>query len=219
MSRQYDYIFWDLDGTIMDTFEGISAGLQYALAFFGIRETDESIIRTFIGPPLRDSIPQRYALDRYQTEVAVEKYREFYEDGGMFLCRPYPGVVKVLEKLKKQGYRQIVTSSKPEVMCRKILEKFKLTDFFDAIVGASLDGKIDTKQEVLEEAFRRMSLNDRSRVVLIGDTKYDAQGARLAGIACIGITYGFGSRQDFCEYEPAAVFDSIEEAEGYINKN
>lgn len=218
MSRKYNCIFWDLDGTIMNTFEGISAGLEYALAFFGIRETDESVIRTFIGPPLRDAIPARYPLNIYQTEVAVEKYREFYEAGGMFLSRPYPGVTEVLEKFKRLGYKQIVTSSKPEVMCKKILEKFELTGYFDAIVGASLDGRIDSKQEVLEEAFRRMSLKNRSRVILIGDTKYDAQGAKTAGISCVGVTYGFGTRKELQEYDPEAVFDTIEEVQRYINE-
>ena len=217
MKKSYQYIFWDLDGTIMDTYEGISKGMQYALAYFGIREEDENVLRTFIGPPLRQSIPEKYPLNARQTEVAVDKYREFYHDGGMFLCRPYPGVEAVLRNMARKDVIQAVTSSKPEVMCRKILKHFGLEDCFDEIVGASLDGKIDTKEAVLEEAVRRLKLTDLSRAVLIGDTKYDVQGAKALGIDCIGITYGFGTRRELETYGADVIFDTIEETERYLN--
>ena len=216
MKKTYQYIFWDLDGTVMDTYEGIAKGMQYALAYFGIHENDEQVLRTFIGPPLRQSIPARYPLNARQTEVAVDKYREFYHDGGMFLCRPYPGVEAVLRSLAKKDVIQAVTSSKPEVMCRKILKHFGLDDCFQEIVGASLDGRIDTKQAVLEEAVKRLEVADMSGAVLIGDTKYDAEGAKALGIDCIGITYGFGTREELEAYHADVIFDTIEETERYL---
>lgn len=217
MRKDYKYIFWDLDGTIMDTYEGIAKGMQYALAYFGIHEEDERVLRTFIGPPLRQSIPERYSLNTRQTEVAVDKYREFYHDGGMLLCRPYPGVEAVLRSMAEKDVIQSVTSSKPEVMCRVILKHFGLDDCFHEIVGASLDGKIDTKQAVLEEAVRRLKIQDLSQAVLIGDTKYDAEGAKALGIDCIGITYGFGTRRELEEYGADVIFDTIEQTEQYLN--
>ena len=211
MKTSYEYIFWDLDGTVLNTYEGIYRGLTYALGFFGIQEKDASVIRRFIGPPLRDMLPEVYGFDSVQTEVCIEKYREFYLDGGMFLSEPYPGIPALLDQFRQAGALQAVTSSKPELMCKKILANLQLDQKFDLIVGASLDGKKDTKADVLEDALKRMAVTDRSKVVLIGDTKYDAEGAQAAGVDCIGITWGFGSRGEMLPFAPVAVFDSAQE--------
>lgn len=219
MKKDYKYIFWDFDGTIMNTYPGIIASLTYAMRFFGMEETREEVLRTFIGPPLRERIPAVFDVNELQTEVAVEKYREHYEAGGMFLCSPFPGVLDVVDAFRKAGYVQVITTSKPESMCLRILSQKGLTEAFDVIVGASLDGKIDTKQEVLEEAFRRLTDADKKEVVLIGDTKYDAIGAWQMGIDCIGITYGFGSREELEENQAIAVFDTIEEVQSYLTKS
>ncbi len=218
MKHGYKYIFWDFDGTIMDTYPGIVESLKYAMDFFGQPELDEPTYRTFIGPPLRDRIPAVYPLSELQTEVAVEKYREHYMDGGgMLNCRPFSGVLEAVEAFRKAGYMQVITTSKPEPMVTGILKRQHLEHLFDHVIGASLDGKIDTKQEVLEEAFRKLGVTDRNEVILIGDTKYDAVGARDAGIGCIGITYGFGSRQELEENAAEPVFDSIEEVVAYLS--
>lgn len=217
MKHGYKYIFWDFDGTIMDTYPGIVESLKYAMDFFGMPELDEPTYRTFIGPPLRDRIPAVYPLDELQTEVAVEKYREHYmEGGGMLNCRPFPGVLKAVEVFQQAGYMQVITTSKPEPMVMGILENQHLDKLFDHVVGASLDGRIDTKQEVLKEAFHRLGEAIKNEVILIGDTKYDAIGAREAGIDCIGITYGFGSRQELEENAAKPVFDSIDDVIKYL---
>lgn len=218
MKKDYKYIFWDFDGTIMNTYPGIIASLTYAMRFLGMEEKREEVLRTFIGPPLRERIPEVFNVNELQTEVAVEKYREHYEAGGMFMCSPFPGVLDVVETFRKAGYIQVITTSKPEPMCRSILAQKGLTEAFDVIVGASLDGKIDTKREVLEEAFHRLTDAERGEVVLIGDTKYDAIGAREMEIDCIGITYGFGSREELEENQAMAVFDTIEEVQSYLAK-
>lgn len=218
MRTLYEYIFWDLDGTLLNTYEGIFGGLTYALGFFGIRENDVSVIRRFIGPPLREILPEEYGFSPEQTEVCVDKYREFYLDGGMFLSEPYPDVPALLDVFHQAGAMQAVTSSKPEIMCKKILARRKLDYKFDLIAGASLDGKRDTKAEVLEDAMVRLSISDRSRVVLIGDTKYDAEGAREVGIDCIGTTWGFGSREEMLPFAPLAVVDTPEEVKAILLK-
>lgn len=218
MRKNYRYIFWDFDGTIMNTYEGIARSLSYAFRFFGIPQQSEAELRTFIGPPLRESIPAHFPLDAVQTEVAVEKYRECYDDGGMFLCTPYPGVRELLSECRKNGYLQVITSSKPEVMCRAILKHFHMTEDFDEIVGASLDGRIDSKQQVLEEAFSRLGITDRSEALLIGDTRYDAQGARRCGISCAGVSWGFGTEQELKANGAITVFDTAQSAGRFLNE-
>lgn len=110
-----------------------------------------------------------------------------------------------------------VASSKPEGNCVEILKHHGVADYFDYIVGASLGPERREKVLVLEEAFRRMNVTDRSEIVLVGDTKYDAEGAHKAGVDCVGVTYGFGTREELTAAGAVAVFDTPQEVEEYLN--
>lgn len=210
--RKYDYIFWDLDGTIADTFEGVSNCVRYAVEGYGIEIAREDM-RKFIGPPLRYSFPKYCGLTAEQTEEAIRRYRERYVPVGVYECEMFPGVREVIEKFRCAGFIQVLTSSKPEEQCKNVLEKFGILELFDEIVGARPDGKIDSKIQVLNEAFRRMKERkpdfDRAKVVLIGDTRYDAEGACQAGIDCLGVTYGFGTAQELLENGALAVYPDL----------
>lgn len=218
--KNYRYIFWDLDGTLMDTYEGVSRCVQYALEFYGIHIEEKETLRRFIGPPLRESFPKLAGLPQEYVEDAVARYRERYYPVGIFECAPFPGVEDVLEVFQKAGKVQVVSSSKPEVMCRKILDKFHMTGWFAQIVGASEDGRIDTKAQVLREAFRRLRAQDPSfspeDAVLIGDTRFDAEGAAQAGMDCIGVSYGFGTGEELLEHGAVLVCGSPEELKNFL---
>ena len=214
---RYQYIFWDFDGTLVDTFPGVAESLRYALGCFGIEEKDQSVFRRFIGPPFRESLPAAYGFSREQTEEVIARYREYYDgEGAMYHCSLFPGVKEAIDRFRENGFRQYIASSKPQTMCVSILQEKQIIDSFDGVFGASLDGRIDTKQDVLFEAIRVLGNPDRGSIVLIGDTKYDADGARDAGIACIGVTYGFGTREELEKHGADPVFDSIEEAGDYL---
>ena len=211
MSR-YKYIFWDLDGTIANTYEGISKCIRYALEPFGVQVKEEDMLK-FIGPPLRCSFPEYCGLDRAQTEAAVARYRERYMPIGVYECEMFPGVKEAIERFCQAGCVQILTSSKPEPQCLEILKKFGILKYFDEVVGASLDGKIDTKDQVLTEALRRLAAKDKDlqkdQVVLIGDTRYDAQGAVRIGIDCVGISYGFGTGEELLADGAVCVYPDL----------
>jgi phosphoglycolate phosphatase len=193
--------------------------VQYALREqLGILEPDLESLRCFIGPPLALMFDQKYHIDPKDIEPAVAKYREYYDDTGMYQCSLYPGVVDTLEHLKAKGHTIALASSKPEPSCIGILEYLGIVDYFDYIVGASLGPERREKVLVLREAFARMQVDDLSDIVLIGDTKYDAQGAVKAGIDCIGITYGFGTREELVEAGAVAVFDTLAEVEEYLDE-
>ena len=218
--KNYRFIFWDLDGTLMDTYEGVSKSVQYALDFYGIHIEGEENLRKFIGPPLRESFPGIAGLPEQYVEEAVARYRERYNPVGIFECKPFPGVEKVLADFRKAGKIQVVSSSKPEGMCRRILDKYNMSGWFEEIVGASEDGRIDTKAEVLQEAFRRLERKDPAflpeNTVLIGDTRFDAEGAERMGIDCIGVSYGFGTEKELLEHGVLAVADKPEELEKFL---
>ncbi len=140
------------------------------------------------------------------------RYRERYIPIGVYECELFEGVRETIQAFKEAGYIQVITSSKPEAQCRQVLEKFDLLTELDEVVGASHDGRIDTKIEVLQEAFRRMKAQyadfSKEQTVLIGDTHYDADGAKEGGIDCIGVGYGFGGAEEMWNAGAVAVYEN-----------
>ena len=211
-------ILFDLDGTIINSEEGVTKCVQYALKSFGIEENDLTELKCFIGPPLETMFREKYGMTKEKAWEGVQKYRERFNVIGIFECELYDGIAEAIRKLKEKGYVIALASSKPETSCRRILEYFSLTEYFDMIVGSTLDGSISTKQEVLEELGRRMAhLNiPKEEMCLIGDTKYDVMGAKEFGIRCIGVSYGFGTREELQEAGAECICDTVEEVCAYI---
>lgn len=210
-----------MDGTIINSEEGITKCVQYALRAYGIDEPDRKKLLCFIGPPLDPVFREKYGMTEEEAWQAVERYRERFDVKGIFECCLYDGVRDAIVRLKEKGYVLALASSKPETACRRILEHFSLTPYFDEVVGSTLDGRISTKEEVLEELGRRMAdcQIGRDEMCLIGDTKYDAAGAKAFGIRCIGVSYGFGTREELLDAGAEAVFDQMEEVERYIEND
>lgn len=127
-------ILFDLDGTLIDSSEGIIKCVLYTLDFYGIKEPDTAKLYRFIGPPLSESFERYYGFSHEKAYEAVQKYRERYNTTGIFECKLYPGVEKCIRTLKEQGYRIGMASSKPEVSCKRILEHFGILPLFDDVV-------------------------------------------------------------------------------------
>lgn len=211
-------ILFDLDGTITDSFEGITKCVQYALKHKGIEVENLDNLRSYIGPPLKYSFQKNYDFDDETTSYLIEKYRERFDKVGIFENRLYDGVEECLKDLKEKGYPLALASSKPEEACKKILEKHGLDGYFDEIVGATLDERISTKQEVLQEVFRRMKVENPRECLLIGDTIFDVEGAKEAGMECIGVSYGFGDKKEMEQAGALVVCDNLKEVEKYIEQ-
>lgn len=211
-------ILFDLDGTVIDSEEGVTKCVQYALQHFGIDEPDLRKLRVFIGPPLRGQFMKVYELTAEQAEEAVVKYRERYSVTGMYECRLYPHVEETLQNLKEKGYLLALASSKNESACVDILKHLEIDHYFDLIGGATDDGKISQKADVLHMVMERLGLLDVKDYVLIGDTRFDAAGAKAVGMDCIGVTYGFGTEEELREAEVVCVCRDLEEVEAYLEK-
>ncbi len=211
----YDYVLFDLDGTISDSSEGITKGIQIALKHMGIEEERENLSK-FIGPPLKYSFTTFYDFNEEQCDIAVKKYREYYGKIGLFENRAYDGIGDLLKKIKERGKKIAVATSKPEKFSVQILEKFGLLEYFDIISGASMDGVRADKYEVIIEALNRFGDPDRSRVVLVGDTRFDVEGASKAGIDCIGVLYGFGTRESLEKAGVKYIAESMEDILNYL---
>lgn len=211
---RYQAILFDLDGTLTASGEGITKSVQYALKKMGKDEmgSDLKALEVFVGPPLLKQFMDYCHFTREEAKQAVVYYRERYTVTGIFENVPYPGIPELLEKLRKKGYKLGVASSKPDSMVKIVLEHFHLSDYFHVIRGSDIEKPGMTKAEVIEEALRGLGCEEnRDQAVIVGDRFYDVEGAKQAGISCIGVTYGYGSRQELEEAGAEAVVDTAEE--------
>lgn len=210
MNRNYQYILFDLDGTLTDPKVGITKSVQYALAKLGIDEPDCDNLVKFIGPPLAHSFMEYYGFDEAKAKL-VEKYREYYAVTGIFENEVYPGIKTMLESLRKAGKTIGLATSKPTVFAERILEHFGLVKFFDAVVGSNLDGSRVRKSEVIEFTLHGMQVGERAQAVMIGDREHDIIGAREAGIDSMAVTFGYGSRKELLAAKPTWMAESPDE--------
>lgn len=206
----FDYILFDLDGTVTDPFEGITKCVIYALDSFGIKVKDPKELTSFIGPPLFEQFKKFCGFDDEQAERAVNKYRERYKEIGWKECALTEGTRELLAELKKMGKTVALATSKPEPFAARILEYFDIAKYFDLIGGAEINhsGR-NSKEAVIEYVINSLGIKDRSKAVIIGDTLYDADGAKACGIECIGVLCGYGTREELLSHGAMAAAENM----------
>lgn len=205
---KYKYILFDLDGTVSESAEGIRKSLEYAINTLGAKMPDLDDYTLYIGPPLIDTFIRLVGLDPETAERGAELYREYYNEKGKFLNRAYDGIEEVLVALKADGAKTALCTSKFEGFAVEIIDILGLADCFDAVCGSNLDGSRKDKKDMIPYAVRALGgsmENDRQSVVMLGDTWFDAKGARLCGVDFIGVKYGYGAVEPM-EREGAVAF-------------
>ena len=202
-------LLFDLDGTLTDPKEGICRSVQYALHAFGIEESDIDKLEPFIGPPLMDSFMEFYGMSKERAAEAIDKYRERFSVTGWSENIVYEGVPHMLKSLRDAGYVLAVASSKPTVFVERILTHFGLRDAFSVVVGSELDGRRTGKDEVIGEALRQLFAEQGDEdLLMIGDRKFDVEGAHALGIRCVGVTYGYAQPGELTEAQADFLADS-----------
>lgn len=214
----YQYIFFDLDGTLTDPREGITKSVQHALSRMGIVEEDLTKLEPFIGPPLIECFSEYYGFNLEECRACVEYYREYFSDRGWQENLLFEGVKELLTRLRAHGKVVAVASSKPEYFVRKILKHFEIEELFDEICGATMDEKRTKKHEVLEELLQRLQLDEskRDKILMVGDRRHDAEGAAVFGIACLGLSMGFAAEGELEKAGVVAVVDSMKEIGDFV---
>ena len=194
--KNYQYILFDLDGTLTEPKVGITKSVAYALEYFGIHVEDLDTLCKFIGPPLKDSFIEFYGFDDEKAEKAVEKYREYFSPKGVYENEVYAGIKTLLKNLKESGKKVVLATSKPINFAELILKHFGLYQYFDCVVGSELDGRRVKKGEVIEYTLEQAGITEKSQVVMVGDRKHDIIGAKENGLDSIGVLYGHGDRAE-----------------------
>ncbi len=197
MTDNFDTLLFDLDGTLTDSTEGIVRCLEYALERMGFDIPEDT--NKFLGPPLYRSFAEFCGMNEEQVNEAVRIFRERYSTVGLFENRVYEGVPEMLKRLRDGGKRIMVATSKPEVYAMRIFDRFGLSQFFEIVGGANINGTRNDKDEVIEYVLEKAGISDRSSVLMIGDRRQDVLGAHKTGLKCMGILWGFGSIEELTE--------------------
>ena len=192
----FDYLFFDLDGTLTDPALGITNSFKYALKYFGREIPSYETLCTFIGPPLNDTFKNLLNFEDEKIPEAIKKYREYFADKGLFENSVYPGIPELLSTLKQSGKKLVVATSKPEDFSVRIIEHFGLTQYFENVCGSLRDETRTKKDEVISFAIERNNISDKSKILMIGDRKHDIIGAKKTGIKSCGVLFGYGSREE-----------------------
>ena len=197
MTDNFDTLLFDLDGTLTDSTEGIVRCLEYALERMGCDIPEDK--NKFLGPPLYTSFAEFCGMNEEQVNEAVRIFRERYSTVGLFENRVYEGVPEMLKRLRDGGKRIMVATSKPEVYAVRIFDRFGLSQFFEIVGGANINGTRNDKDEVIKYVLEKAGISDRSSVLMIGDRRQDVIGAHKTGLKCMGILWGFGSIEELTE--------------------
>ena len=193
-------VVFDLDGTLTDSRPGILRSARAAIARLkaadgGDRRVPlDAELDWIIGPPLQESFATLVGAERAQTLLAY--FRERYATVGLFESSLYEGVVEALDSLAARDYRLFVATSKAEAYARRIVDHFGLRRYFAQVYGAEMDGRRSAKSDLLAYLLGRERSGATRRIVMIGDRRHDADGARAVGIPAIGALWGYGDAEE-----------------------
>lgn len=204
------FLLFDLDGTLTNPALGITRAVQYALKHFGIEENDQQKLLSYIGPPLLDTF-KAYGMNERESREALRLYRVYFADIGLYENEVYEGIPAFLQAAQRAGYRLIMATSKPEMYACRLMQHFGLTEYFECIAGSDMAETRANKATVIRYALERVGVVDVSQTVMIGDRKYDIEGARAFGMSSVAVLYGYGSREELEMAGADRIVESVQE--------
>lgn len=196
---KYKYIVFDLDGTLTDPYEGITNSVSYAMKKMGREIPDGFDFSLFIGPPLYFSFEEFFGMSKQDASVAVDFFREYYNDRGLYENVICGGISDILKDIKESGGVALVGTSKPQVFAERVLSEVGIYEYFDAISGADMSESHSSKEHIIRRALElaRVPEDRYSECLMVGDRCFDIEGAKLCGIDSAGVLWGYGSTEEF----------------------
>ena len=205
------HIFFDMDGTLMDTGLGITKAVQYSLKRMNIIEKDLDKLKPFIGPPLHETYTKLYNFSTEEYYTALEAFHEYYRKKGIFEARHFPHMQETLAALKEAGKKLYVATSKPEPEARIVTDKFGLDRYFEYVGGSDGDYNTQraTKADVIRYVCEENNLSDMEDIIMVGDKSHDVTGAGKVGMKSIGVLYGYGDYDELSKAGADYICDTV----------
>jgi phosphoglycolate phosphatase len=214
---KYRYLIFDLDGTLLDTSEGILKAIDYTICKLGLPNLSEEVKRTFIGPPIYESFARQYMFDKAGSEKATQIFRNVYKDKFLMEAVPYDGIYEMLRNLKQNGCGLAVATNKRDDYAQNLLNHFGFQNYFDYMEGSDFKNK-KKKADIIRECIGHMNVMEINHVAMIGDTVQDYNGAYEVGIDFVGVKYGFGLNSSYDEdrISDCKLFNDVYGLERYL---
>lgn len=209
--NKYQLIIFDLDGTMLDTSLGIFSSIEFAVNKMNFEMPSQEVLNTFIGPPIQDSFARVFSIEGETLEKISNFYRDHYRDIGIQKAVPYEGMLEMFKYCKENNIGTAVATYKRQDFTDTILENFGFDKYTDNICGSDVEGKLK-KKDIIMNCIVNSGIEDFRKVVMVGDTMFDAIGAEEIEVDFIGVTYGFGfySKEDVDKYKNVGYVDKIE---------
>ncbi len=211
---RWSSVFFDLDGTLTDSAPGITNSIVYARKKWGLDPGKNEDYLRFIGPPMPRSFEEFWGFSHEDAARFLEDYREYFGEKGLFENSVYPGILDLLEALRSAGCSLYVATTKPTGYSVRIAEKFGLAPYFRMISGSDPE-KDNTKYDVIERVRAAFDV-DMTAAVMIGDRSHDVEGAHRHGIPCVGVTWGFGGREELASAGADYIADTAAELQALL---
>ncbi len=211
----YSHLIFDLDGTLINSKEGLLNSLNYMLRQMGLNLNGSDIVDQLIGPPIQSGLKNVLGFDDRQIDLGVRLFREYYGQRGMFEGQLYPGVIELLAELQAAGKKLYLATSKSDRFMVAVIRHFELDRYLDDYQGAGEGGK-HTKAGIITQLLERNQLQPSERIVMIGDTKYDIVGGKANEISTIGVGYGFGDLNELISLQPDYFAEDMDDLTEYL---
>lgn len=209
----YSVILFDLDGTVIDSMKGILNAMNYSFGKMGMRAITQQELLPFIGPPIINTLQQHFGMDLETANKAISYYHEYYKVEGWKECVLYNGMAPLFKSLKAKGKKLALATNKPNYYARQILKHHNVDLYFHYIGGTDVEKGIISKTLVIEDCLSTLNVLDKNNAVMVGDRHFDVEGAFGAGIKTIGVTYGYGDRQELTQCGAIIVVDTAQEVD------
>ncbi|MBO5328392.1 MAG: HAD hydrolase-like protein [Clostridia bacterium] len=191
----YKAVLFDLDGTLTKPESGVFKSIEYIANKLNFALPPKSELRNFIGPPVQLSFQKYFGVSKSQSEEVALEYRKYYQEHGLLDCELFSGVEEMLSLLNSAGIKLLVATSKPQKFAEAVLNKFNLIKYFYKVCGAGFSEKAADKSLIVKNAvaFSGERIED---ILMVGDRKYDVIGANDSNIKCLGVLYGYGTKEE-----------------------
>lgn len=212
--NKYKCVIFDLDGTIIDSSEGIRKSIEETIKTLNLQKMSDVQLESCIGPPIQDSFRKIYGVDENEVNKMASVFRNFYKEKYLYEAEIYDGMIELINSLQHNKIMTMIATYKREDYTKKLLKKFGIWGLFDYVKGADFEGKLK-KTDIINQCIEKSQCK-RSEIVMLGDTFHDSIAACEAGIDFIAVTYGFGFKATESVNEAIFIADSVSELEDYL---
>lgn len=211
----YDAIFFDLDGTVIDSLQDIADAVNHTMRHFGLPERTPAELKPHlgwgVGTLMRRILPD---FPEERVEEVLAFYKPYYAVHAGDKSRPFPGILPMLERLKGDGLKLAIISNKPDAAVQPLAREW-FADTMSLAVGEIEGVRRKPHPDMLAAAADRLGLA-LERCLYVGDSEVDVETARNTGIDCVCVTWGFRSREQLVAAGAKVIVDAPEALAAFV---